>query len=222
VSQSSYHTAETLSRNVKNTGNPLIAPSRLGGFKKKVSLIYCRFTLEDLHDIIEGCKRNDRSSQEKLYRQFYPGLYALCKKFFVNQHDVLTALNDGMLNVFKNIGQYDPAKGELFNWAYTIVRNAAITLLNSRKIIQQTTGITVKIENLIFDNPFKELEWNDIYFYLDKLPPATRAVCTLHYLEGFAIKEIAEQLALSEGTIKWHLSESRNRLKILFSKTTID
>ena len=177
--------------------------------------------MEDLHNIIEGCKRNERSSQEKLYRQFYPGLYALCKKFFTNNHDILTALNDGMLHVFKNIGQYDPAKGELFNWAYTIVRNAAITQLNSQKILRQTTEITGTIEKSLNDNPFKELEWNDVYFYLDKLPPATRAVCTLHYLEGFAIKEISERLSLSDGTIKWHLSESRSRLRALFSKTSI-
>ena len=126
-----------------------------------------------------------------------------------------------MLNVFKNIGQYDPAKGEIFNWAYTIVRYAAITHLNSQKILKQTTEITGKIEKSLYENPFKELEWNELYFYLDKLPPATRAVCSLHYLEGFAIKEISEQLDLSEGTIKWHLSESRNRLKMLFSKSTI-
>ena len=173
-----------------------------------------------MHEIIEGCKRNDRSCQEKLYRQFYPGLYALCRKFFNDRHDLLTALNDGMLNVFKNIGQFDPSKGEIFNWAYTIVRNAAITQLNNRKTLQFTTELTVKIEKTLYDNPFKELEWNDIYFYLDKLPPATRAVCLLHYLEGFSIKEISESLNLSEGTIKWHLSESRERLKTLFSKTT--
>jgi RNA polymerase sigma-70 factor (ECF subfamily) len=100
------------------------------------------------------------------------------------------------------------------------VRNSAITHLNSQKILHSNTEITGQIEKSLFDNPFKELEWNDIYFYLDKLPPATRAVCTLHYLEGFAIKEISEQLDLSEGTIKWHLSESRSRLKALISKTS--
>ena len=177
--------------------------------------------VEDLQDIIQGCKNNDRISQEKLYRQFYPGLYALCKKFFNDPHDILTALNDGMLHVFKNIRQYDPAKGEIFNWAYTIVRNAAITQLKNRKLKYSTTEITVKIEKILSENPFKELEWNDIYFYLDKLPPATRAVCTLHYLEGFAIKEISECLDLSEGTVKWHLSESRSRLRTLFSKSSI-
>ncbi|MCX6245904.1 MAG: sigma-70 family RNA polymerase sigma factor [Bacteroidetes bacterium] len=177
--------------------------------------------MKDLHDIIEGCKRNDRSSQEKLYRQFYPGLFALCKKFFHDNHDALTSLNNGMLNVFKNIGKYDPAKGELFNWAYTIVRNAAITHLNNMKIVQQTTEITGEMEQSLFSSPFKELEWNDLFSYLDKLPPATRAVCSLHYIEGFAVREISEQLSLSEGTIKWHLSESRSRLKTLFFKTSI-
>jgi RNA polymerase sigma factor (sigma-70 family) len=171
----------------------------------------------NLHDIIEGCKRNDRLSQEKLYRQFYPGLFALCKKFFPDNHDTLTSLNNGMLNVFKNIGMYDPAKGELFNWAYTIVRNAAITHLKSLKVIQPTTEIPGQMEQTLYHSPFEELEWSEVYAYLDKLPPATRAVCTLHYFEGFAIKEISEKLNISEGTIKWHLSESRTRLKSLFS-----
>jgi RNA polymerase sigma-70 factor (ECF subfamily) len=177
--------------------------------------------LEDLYKIIEGCKRNDRSSQEKLYRQFYPGLSALCKKFFVNNEDALTALNDGMLNVFRNIAQYDPARGELFNWAYTIVRNSAITFLKNQKFVQHATDLTVKMEQTISENPFKQLECNDLYYYLDKLPPATRVVCTLHYIEGFAIKEISSQLNLSEGTVKWHLSESRTRLRSLFSTISI-
>lgn len=174
-----------------------------------------------MHDIIEGCKSNDRLSQERLYRAFYPGLYALCKKFFPNKHDALTALNDGMLNVFRNIGQFNPSKGELFNWAYTIVRNAAITQIKSQKLLQPTLEITRNIENALNENPFKELEWNDLYVYLDKLPPATRIVSTLHYLEGFSIKEIAEKLSLSEGTVKWHLSECRNRLKLLFSNPSL-
>lgn len=66
-----------------------------------------------------------------------------------------------------------------------------------------------------------EICFEDVHLNLDKLPPATRAVCTLHYLEGFSIREISDQLKLSDGTIKWHLSESRNRLRTLFSLHSI-
>lgn len=179
------------------------------------------FFVEDIDKIIAGCIRNDRASQEKLYRQFYPGLFALCKKFFEDNHDILTALNNGMMNVLKNIAQYDPAKGTLFNWTYSIVRNAAISQLKSKKNEFVNVEITEQIEQKAQYCPFEELEWNEIYFQLAKLPAATRGVCTLYYIEGFSIKEIAAQLNLSEGTVKWHLSESRHKLKSLFSSNLI-
>ena len=176
--------------------------------------------MKDLQNILEGCKRNDRTSQERLYRQFYPGLFSLCRKFFADPHDALTSLNNGMLNVFKNIEKYDPEKGEMFNWAYTIVRNAAITHMTRLKFVHPTDEITGQMEQTIYHSPFAELETHELYDCLDKIPPATRAVCTLHYLEGFTIKEISNRLDLSEGTVKWHLSESRNRLRTLFANTS--
>ena len=31
--------------------------------------------------------------------------------------------------------------------------------------------------------------------------------------EGFSVKEIADRLELSQGTVKWHLSEARKKLR---------
>ena len=133
------------------------------------------------------------------------------------KHEIITALNNGMLKVFNNISQYDASKGELFNWMYTVVRNAALTMLRDKKTI-----ITIEINDIVPEilnhNPFQKAEWKDIYIYLDKLPPTTRAVCSLFYIEGFSIKEIGISLDMKEGTIKWHLSESRSKLKSIFEK----
>jgi RNA polymerase sigma factor (sigma-70 family) len=46
-----------------------------------------------------------------------------------------------------------------------------------------------------------------------KLPPATHAVFIMYAIDGFAHKEIAEKLGISEGTSKWHLSEARKTLQ---------
>jgi RNA polymerase sigma factor (sigma-70 family) len=171
--------------------------------------------LSNIKEILEGCKRNDRQSQEKLYHQFYPALYGLCKQFFDDKHDVLTALNNGMLKVYKNIEQYDSSKGEFFNWAYTIVRNAALTLIRDKKqyTLQELNEETV---SLPAGNPFYKLERQDIYVYLGKLPPVTRAVCSLFYIEGLSIKETASSLTIQEGTVKWHLNQCRTKLRRIF------
>lgn len=166
-----------------------------------------------------GCRRGERQSQEKLYRQFYPVLFALCKNFFEDKHDIVTAINNGMLKVFANIGQFDPAKGEFFSWMYTTVRNAALTMLRDRKTQAfDYVEIEDKMGFVSTENPFEQLSGSDIHVYLLQLPVATRRICSLYYMDGFAVKEIAEALAISEGTVKWHLSESRTRLKAIFEK----
>ena len=170
--------------------------------------------MTDLEDIIAGCISNNRVSQEKLYRQFYPGLHALCRQFFHDEQDIITALNNGMLNIYKNITSYDDSKGEFLNWCYTIVRNAAITHLKSIKSLN-TVQLDIALHSDYCENPLIELEWEDLFSYLDKLPPATRAVSSLYYRENFSIKEISQQLNISDGTVKWHLSECRNKLSKL-------
>ncbi len=144
---------------------------------------------------------------------FYPALFALCKKFFADDHQALEALNDGMLKVYKNIGAYNSTKGLFFNWLYTIVRNTALDKLKLQ-LHKEPAELT---ENLTDGgNPLNGLEWKDIYKLLDVLPPATRPVCSLFYLEGFSIKEIGDRLGISVGTVKWHLNETRKKLKPVF------
>jgi len=121
---------------------------------------------EELDILLEGCIRYDRLSQEKLYRQFYPALIILCCKFFDDEHDILTALNNGMLHVFNNIEKYDAAKGDLKGWVYTIVRNAAISLIRERnaKPLTQQLSSDLQIEASV--NPFKGESDETIIRYL--------------------------------------------------------
>lgn len=141
----------------------------------------------------------------------------MCKRFFTQDHEAIEAVNDGMMKVFKKISSYDAGKGEFFNWVYTIVRNTA---LDKIKLVRfQSAGeLTEKIPDAGEDNPLERLEWKDVYTLLDNLAPATRAVCSLYYLEGFSVKEISVQLTASEGTVKWHLSETRKKLKPVLEK----
>lgn len=169
-----------------------------------------------IEKIIQGCIKHHRKSQEELYRQFYPTLYSLCKKYFINKEDILSAVNDGMLKVYTNIDQYDASKGNFDCWIYTVVRNTTLTIIrDSRKF--EVMEFSDNME--IFDNHlFQDTsDYNEIYQSLDILPYTTRVVCSLFYLEEYSIKEIAQIIDVKEGTVKWHLHESRNRLKAKFN-----
>ncbi len=173
--------------------------------------------LQELNEIIQGCLSHDRLAQEQFYRHFYPSMFCLCKKFFRDDHAVLEAVNDGMMKVFTHLPDYKKEKGALFNWVYTIVRNTALDKL--KVSVKVPVGDTDEQEiEIVVGNILEHLEWKDIYHYLDHLPPATRAVFSLFYLEHYKIPLIAEKLQISAGTVKWQLSEGRKIMQPILKK----
>lgn len=47
------------------------------------------------------------------------------------------------------------------------------------------------------------------------LSPQQRAVVALHYLDDLPVAEVAAALGLSDGAVKYHLHQARNRLRVL-------
>ena len=127
-----------------------------------------------------------------------------------------------MLKVFEHIGTYKAEKGKFFNWVYTIVRNTALDKFRSSAAAalrnEPYSAADSIPETDISSNPLIALEGKDLYVLLDRLAPATRVICGLFYLEGYSIKDIADQLSISSGTVKWHLSESRKKLKSILER----
>ena len=155
-----------------------------------------------------------------MYKQFYVPLYCLCRRFFPNQHEAVESVNDGMMKVFERIGSYQSDRGKFFNWVYTIVRHTALDKLRYSVVKTAVTDVLDEevLETETGDNPLRAMEERDIYRLLDRLSPATRVIFDLYYIEGYAIREIAMELTVSGGTVKWHLSDGRRKLKSLLEK----
>ena len=125
-----------------------------------------------------------------------------------------------MLQVFNNIEKYNSSKGDLQGWVYVVVRNAAISLVRNKKLKPTTQQLTAEMQIESSVNPFKDIGSEIALKYLQTLTITTRAVFNLFYLEGYLIKEIAVCLDMKEGTVKWHLSDGRLKLKIFFANDT--
>ena len=171
------------------------------------------------HNLIKGCKANDRKCQEELYRLFFNKMLAMCRRYTQDEDQQITIINDGFLKVFKKIDQYNH-KGSFEGW----VRRIVFTSLSDyfRKENKYLKFMIFEKEDSHIDAiPEESLYFQDIIKLVDRLPNKTREVFHRYAIEGYTHKDIGEELNISTGTSKWHLSEARKKLQELLSERKI-
>ncbi len=124
-----------------------------------------------------------------------------------------------MLQVFTRIETFDAAKGDLFGWVYAVVRNSALSLVRQKKSVMRFQEFTSEMYvEIVHQNPLINESEERVAKFLKALSLTTRAVFSLFYVEGMLIKEIAQNLEMKEGTVKWHLNDGRNKLKSMLQE----
>jgi RNA polymerase sigma factor (sigma-70 family) len=162
--------------------------------------------------LIAGCRRNERRAQEQLYRRLYGPAMRIALRYASDPQVAGSILSQAFVKMFRSISSYDPQKGALEAWLYRIVVNEALNHLRQEARFSSRELETVDeppVNNAIIEKMNAEA----IMLHIRRLPPATHAVFVLFACEGYGHKEIAQQLGISEGTSKWHLSEARRILQ---------
>lgn len=181
-------------------GNTLQSP--LGILKKRKKKIS-----GDIEKLLKACVRNDRKAQRELYEMYCDEMYTTAR-FIVSDADTAKdVVQLSFINIFSKIGTLKDA-GSLRYWIKTIVTREAIHHTRKNIIFKQ-------LEEEDVDN----YEWPDDLSgeYLQQailmLDEGYRAVFVLIEVEGYAHKEVAEMLNISEGTSKSQLFHARKKLK---------
>lgn len=169
-------------------------------------------------DLVMGCIRNDRRTQEALYRQYCGAMLAICISYTKNEENAVEVLQDGFLKIFQHIEKFDAAKSSLYTWMRTIMVRTAIDFLRKDKHEPQQIEWQEQHDPTIDAEVLQRMSTQQILHLLQQLPETTRAVFNLFITEGYSHKEIAGYLDISEGTSKWHLSEARKYLMNYLNK----
>lgn len=165
----------------------------------------------ELEELINGCKRNERSSQERLYKLFYTRMMALVRRYIDDEMQAEEVLNNGYLRAFQKIGQYN-FQGSFEGWLRRVVFHAVSDYVRSNAKYSNHV-VLVEKEEYIHKDYAERLYYNELLEMVQSLPIATRAVFNMYVLDGYTHKDIGKALGISEGTSKWHLSEGRKILK---------
>ena len=176
-----------------------------------------------LSDLLAGCLRNQRQSQELLYRQFYGYAMSICLRYVSTREGAMEVLNDGFLKVFTRLDQYDTAQ-PFKGWLRRILINTAVDHYRQevRHYHHEDTG---QVEQTVVSesaDAFSQLAHEDLLSLIQRLSPAYRLVFNLYVMDGFTHEEIAGQLGISVGTSKSNLARARENLRLLLKHLNND
>ncbi len=165
-----------------------------------------------LQHLIKGCIKQDRSAQKALYEAFYSFAMAVCLRYAANRNEAAEIMNEGFFKVFMNITRYD--SGRPFKpWIGRIMTNAAIDYYRSNLKTSQFEDL--EKARYITDGAaiVGKLAYQDILAFIQRLPPAYRAVFNLYAIDGYTHKEISGMLGISIGASKSNLHKARQKLQ---------
>ena len=171
-----------------------------------------------LHELLAGCLRNQRRSQELLYKQFYGYAMGICLRYTSTREEAAEVLNDGFLKVFTRLQQYDseqPFKG----WLRRILINTALDHYRSEEKHYRHEDSS-QAEQLPTSEADAEsqLAHEELMALIQLLSPAYRLVFNLYVIDGYSHEEIATQLGISVGTSKSNLARARESLRAMLQK----
>lgn len=173
---------------------------------------------DDIQILIRGCLKNDRKSQEELYKRYYAAMMTLCARYVKDRNDALEVLNDSFLKVFKQLKKYEPVKGSFYTWMKKIVINTAIDAFRRQKVIRGGEMLSGETGEPGIDNEaVSKMNSDQLLDIIRQLPVTTRLVFNLYNIDGFSHGEIASMLGISEGTSRWHLSDARRQLRLIIN-----
>ena len=171
-----------------------------------------------LTELITGCQSGKRKAQEMLYQLFASKMLGVCMRYATDKMEAEDMLQNGFIKVFGKIKDYR-GEGAFEGWVRRIMVHAAIEYYRkNHKMMQLVDMGLAGEEQSVHAVAANSLEAKDLLAMIQTLPPGYKLVFNLYALEGYAHKEIAAMLGISEGASKSQLSRARTILKEMVVK----
>jgi RNA polymerase sigma factor (sigma-70 family) len=117
---------------------------------------------------------------------------------------------------WRTVGGYDDPAGWVRRVALNLVRDHARRDARRRRA-QDRLGSERAVDEQAHDPSEQPV---DVIGALSLIPPQQRMALVLYYVEGLPVREVARDMRVSEGTVKYHLYSGRERLRRLLESAT--
>jgi RNA polymerase sigma-70 factor (ECF subfamily) len=172
----------------------------------------------DDNSLLEGCKRNEPSAYEALFRKYAGKMLAVARRYAKTSFEAEDIVQDSFIKIFQKIQTFDN-KGSFEGWIKRIVVNTALNQYEkTKKEITVDIAESYDISDTNLESIFEKLNNDELIRILNELPDGYKLVFNLNVIEGYTHKEIGEMLNISEGTSKSQLFKAKALLQKLLEK----
>lgn len=160
-------------------------------------------------DLLARCLQGERAAQYQLYQRYKTSLFSSALRILGERELAQDALQEAFVNIFKRLDTFR-GQSPLGAWMRTIVVRQALTLLRLEKRMEVYDALR---------HPEPQVGWHDgltgeaLEKAIAELPAGYRSVFCLVEVEGYAHREVAEMLNISEGTSKSQLFHAKRQLQ---------
>ena len=172
----------------------------------------------DLADLLKLCGRGDQNAFAQLYDAVAARAHGLAVRVVRDPAQAEEVAQEAFLEIWKNSGRFDPAKGSPLGWLLTIVHRKSVDRVRSAEAsTRRDTTYNQHNQPVEHDSTAEaaqaSLEARRVRAALESLTPIQRQALELAYFGGYTHTEVATMLDLPVGTAKTRIRDGLIRLR---------
>jgi RNA polymerase sigma-70 factor (ECF subfamily) len=179
---------------------------------------------QDEQDLIERCRGGDRKAFADLVDRYKILVFTLVDRMIGDKVLVEDLAQEVFIRVYQGLPGFR-GDARLSTWIYRIAYNVCAAELERAWYRVEFVSIDPKREE---ERPRLDLQddrqdpkailsridvSSTVQKLLDRLPPRSKAILSLYYLQELSYEEIAAVMALPLGTVKTHLHRAKQALR---------
>ena len=151
---------------------------------------------------VTAMKSGNQSALAELYDRYSGVVYAVALRVLGDTGAAEDVLQDVFLQLWRNPGAFDAARGSLGAWLAVITRNRAIDLLRRRKPETDIEDVILSVAPDLAGAADRSRAAEKVRGVLGAMPVPQRNALEMAYFEGMSHSEIASKTGEPLGTIK--------------------
>ena len=178
-------------------------------------------------DIISRINNGDAKAFEQLYTTFYVYLCAVATKYVYNSEAAREIVNDVFMNIWSSRGQLSfPIHNYLLRSVQNRCLNYIRTLHTRERVLDEYREELIAFQEEFCkndNNPLQLLEIEElksqVNMVIDSLSVKCRLVFEKYLYEGMSPQEIADEQAISVNTVRVHIKNAMDHIKLQLGPT---